>query len=185
MSILVIEDGTGIADANSYATAAEARDYAASRGVTLPAAPGSGVDQVETWLVLAADYLESLDWIGVLASTGQALKWPRVLTSPYLDKPYIPVWGCVTYPLDSSLFVLLPKVKTAQMQLVIEQSNGIDLFPSTPGGTSGQVVTRERVDVIETSYSDRFGTPMLPTMPKVEAMLKDLLYSRGLRSVRV
>jgi hypothetical protein len=185
-SLLTIEDGTGIADANSYADATEARDYAAARGVTLPAAPGSGIDQVETWLILAAEFLDSLDWIGLLASTGQGLKWPRVLTAPYLDKPYIPCYGFhVQYPLDSTLFVMVANVKKAQNQLVVEQSNGIALFPSTPGGIEGQVVTRERVDVIETSYSDRFGAPMLPTMPKVNAMLKDLLYNKGLRSERV
>lgn len=168
-SELITEDGTGVADANSYASADEARAYATLRGVALPAAPGSGQDQVEIWLVLATDYLESLSYIYYRATTTQALSWPRK--------------RC--FDTDFTGYVLPDKLKAAQMQLVIEQKNGVVLMPSTPGGIDGQFVIREKVDVIETAYSEKIGTLSTPTMPAVDALLRGLVTPSGLRSVRV
>lgn len=54
---LIIEDGSNIENANSFATLAECRAFAAGRGLTLPT---EDVD-VEILLVTAADYLNSLE----------------------------------------------------------------------------------------------------------------------------
>jgi len=163
-STIIVEDGTGVADANAYVDAAGARAYAALRGITLPAAPESGVDPVEPWLILASDYLESKCYIFTQATLTQGLSWPR--------KPRC--WD--SNPAD---YLMPTKVINAQCQLVIEQFNGISLLPTTPGGADGQFVVREKVDVIETTYSEKLGTLSTPTMPAVDALLREYVVYGG------
>lgn len=188
-SELIIEDGTGVANANSYAAAADARAYAALRGITLPAA-GAGVDPVEVFLVLAAEYLDSRAWVGYLATATQGLAWPRVFDFPLLAYPFYPYeiagyWEAYL-PFDPSYYVLPEKIAAAQCQLVIEQFNGVVLMPTTAGGT--QFITREKTDTIETNYSEKLGTLSTPTMPIVTSLLRGLQIVGGgftsLRSVR-
>jgi hypothetical protein len=70
---LVIEDGTGKPNANSYATVEEAKAYAESRGVTL----GSD-DSIAANLVLAADYMETTGpYKGFVYNDMQGLEFPR------------------------------------------------------------------------------------------------------------
>ena len=95
---LVIEDGTGVVNANSYITVAEAKAYAESRGVTL----GSD-DSIAANLVLAADYMETTGpykWYPY--SDSQALVFPRRerIGAPSLGVP--------------------EKVKKAQAQLLLD-----------------------------------------------------------------
>jgi hypothetical protein len=179
-SLLVLEDGSGVENANSYTDAATARVYAATRGITLPAVSEDGVDPVEVWLVLAAEYLDAQAWIGYLATPTQGLQWPRVLTHPYLNFKYLPYLVLpFMYPIDPSFYILPPKLIAAQCQLCIEQSNGITLMPSTEGGYASQFITREKTDVIETNYSEKLGTLTSPTMPIVLSILRGLLVPGG------
>jgi len=101
---LVVEDGTGIAGANTYLSVAELRAYAVDRGVILPAQDSD----VAVMLVKACDYLELKSYIGVRASDSQGLSWPRLETS-YTGIP--------------------EKLKTAQTLLAFETANG-DLSPA-------------------------------------------------------
>lgn len=196
-SILTIEDGTGVPDANSYASAAQCRAYALLRGAALPIAPGIGTDPVEVSLVLAAQYLDSLAWIGRMATERsapdamQGLAWPRVLTRPYLGYPFYPIEEYFYLGnVDPSYYVLPAKVIAAQNQLVIEQLvNSVTLQPTTVGGYASQFVTREKVDSIETSYSEKLGTLTTPTMLIVNSLLQGLVIVGGgntaIRAVRV
>ena len=180
-SILIIEDGSGVENANSYATAAQARAYALLRGITLPVVPAEGQDPVEEWLISATDYLESLAFIGYIASAAQGLQWPRVLTHPYLNYPFL-VTNVPPYvvPVDPSFYVLPAKVKTAQCQLVIEQAiNNVVLQPTTVGGYASQFITREKTDVLETNYSEKLGTLATPTMLIVNSLLRGLVIKGG------
>ena len=169
---LIIEDGTGKADAQSYVTAAEARSFAALRGVTLDATDGP----VEILLVRAMDYLESLNFIGAPANPDQALAWPRKdAPMPFSDDGE-------TYPTT-----LIPqRVKNAQMQLAIE-AQGTDLMPSG----DGRQVLKEKVDVIETQYAEGSTSVATPVFPKVDAYLNGLLDNSSglglgkLRTVRI
>lgn len=70
---LVIEDGTGLVNANSYISVAEAKQYAESRGVTL----GSD-DSIAANLVLSADFMETTGpYKGIVFNDMQALEFPR------------------------------------------------------------------------------------------------------------
>lgn len=70
---LIIEDGSIVANADSYVTVAEIRSYANKRGFDVPVADAT----VEQLAILANDYLQSLNYIGDLVEKTQPLKWPR------------------------------------------------------------------------------------------------------------
>jgi len=74
---LVVEDGTGLANANTYASAGDADDYADAKGWTEWAALTA--PQKEAALIEATVYLDSsFEFIGDLYISTQALNWPRV-----------------------------------------------------------------------------------------------------------
>lgn len=74
---MVVEDGTGLIDANSYVDIAYADDYFSTRGQT------EWVDletsQKEILLVKATDYIDSaFKWKGTKKSNEQGLNFPRI-----------------------------------------------------------------------------------------------------------
>lgn len=167
---LIIEDGSGVLNANSYGTVAGARTYAVARAVTLSATDSD----VEVQLIKAMDYLESQNYLGNQVSFTQSLQWPRQ------NLEYDP-----DDPVPSNL--IPPSLINAQYQLVVEQQNGIDIQPSVKGKTSGSgAIVEKRVDVLMTRYSERIGTTSLPIMPKVDALLRGLILNTpALRTVRI
>ena len=73
---LIVEDGTGLANAESYASVAEADTYHTARGNT----GWEAVDDKEAALRKATDYMlqtYSMRWVGDRATNTQALDWPR------------------------------------------------------------------------------------------------------------
>lgn len=75
---MIVEDGTGKADANSYSDVASADAYFAERGNTVWA--GLTEQNKEFKLVQATDYIEGRfadKWRGQPLTDTQALAWPR------------------------------------------------------------------------------------------------------------
>lgn len=71
---LIIEDGTGKADAQAYADAATVTAYHTARAN----AAWTGTDAVKEAAILRAmTFLDSMNWHGYAANAGQALEWPR------------------------------------------------------------------------------------------------------------
>lgn len=163
---LTIEDGSGVAGANSYIDVAEARAYAAARGLTLPAAD----DEVEALLIKAMDFIEAYrgDFQGLKTAATNPLQWPR--SGVILDG----------YPLAENV---IPQVlKDAQAQLAIDAQD-MDLMPT---GT-GREVVMEQVDVIQVQYAETGNSNPQPIFTKAEALLKPLFKSSlfgSLRSIR-
>lgn len=172
---LVIEDGTGLANSNTYVGVEEARDYALARGVVLSADDGV----VGAQLIQAMDYVESFrakyqgrkTWPRPGMDAGhphaQALQWPR--TGVVLD---------CNYNLPDN--VIPQELKQAQMQAAIEVHNGFVLMPSS----DGRVVKKEKVDVIETEYmtADEVGGGGVigsASFPVLEALLEPLFNACG------
>lgn len=173
---IVVEDGTGLATANSYVTEAEATAYATDRGVSLAG--------VSAKLFQAMDYLESYrdryqgerTWpVGTVDHPeAQALQWPRT--------------GVVVEGQDLAADAIPDLLRKAQMQMCIELQNGYNPFASS----SGQVVKKTKVDVIEKEFFSAqelgiVGGPVA-NVPAVDALLAPLLgYGTGvfLRTVRV
>ena len=193
---LLIEDGTGVADANSYITVAELRTFCNDRGVTFPPVTTGDNDAANVaiytpYLIRACDYLENLrnQFAGIPTYSGsQYLSWPRSYVR--IDFVFL------------SNTVIPGQLKKAQAQLCVEQMQGISLQPSIASvgtgsipdgpngpvkGADGRFVKRKKVDVLETEWSETIATYESPSMPAVEAFLRSLLTSGGqfFTSVRV
>lgn len=75
---MVVEDGTGLTDANSYVSVVFADDYFTARGVSEWAALGTD-EKKEQFLIKATDYIDSIfEWNGKREFDHQALRFPRV-----------------------------------------------------------------------------------------------------------
>ena len=166
---LVIEDGTIVSGANSYVATIEARSYAASRSLSLPADDAA----LEALLLNALDYLESKRQLyqGSKVSETQALQWPR--TDVFVDGIYI------------AATVIPDLLKSAQIRLATIAYSGVDLMPTR----SGPIVKKEKVGPIETEYSETVGTTIEPSMTVIDYLLAPLLKSKMsqffLKTVRV
>lgn len=79
----VVEDGTGVAGSNSYASLTFANDYFSERAV----AGWIGDDATkQAALIRATDYIEArygYRFIGDQVATGQSLSWPRTSAGDY------------------------------------------------------------------------------------------------------
>lgn len=155
---LVIETGSGVPGANSYASVAEARAYATARGLSLPADDTA----VERALVLACDKLETYAYKGDKADESNPLEWPR-------QNVYV---GAATEPLDND--AIPDRLKTAQCQLAYD-STKVELQPT---GTGREVIAT-KVDAIETRYAQRNSGSIRPELNKAEDILKPLLSTSG------
>ena len=158
---LIVEDGTGLATAESYISVADANAYFLARGNTTWGALSDA--QCEEALRKATDFMlqryRSL-WQGYRLGSTQALDWPRVDVE--VDGFGVP---------SDEVHVL---VERACAELAY-RSTVADLLPDT---SSGGQVTREKVDVIEVEYLP--GSNPAPTYPAIDQLLAPLLeYAPG------
>lgn len=167
---IVVEDGTGAANANSYVRIQYARTYASNRGIVLPSD-----DEVAAMLIRSTDYLEAQEcrYQGKRTSPTQALAWPR--TGVFLN--------CDEVPSN-----VIPKsLIAAQVQLAMAINAGFDLQPNV---SPQDYVTREKVGPIETEYADPLAVGIMPTFTAANALLAPLFgecasNKFALRTIRV
>lgn len=164
---LVVEDGTIVSGANTYASHTELAAYAALRGVTLT----SDQDEREQLLVKAMDWLDQFAnrWKGNRTDDDQELEWPRYGVilydgGPYLDQNTIPA-----------------ELKNLQMTVALAAIS-VDLLPTHDITRKGQVV-REKVDVLEVEYTNTGKVMRLPAITSADAFLGVLLRGAGRLSV--
>jgi len=75
---LVVEDGTGLANANTYATLAEANTYIAANIHANATWDNLDDDDKKYLLIWATRYIDQrTTWAGLPTTTTQALQWPR------------------------------------------------------------------------------------------------------------
>jgi hypothetical protein len=163
-SILVVEDGTIVEGANSYATLVEARAYALARGVTL-----SAIDTVlDAQMIKGIDYLEAkrARYQGSKVEASQALQFPRS--------------GVVIDGFDIAAEATPALLKPAQIQLAMQLHAGVDLMPTS----TGPFVIEDTVGPLTTKYSDKVGVNALPEIPAVDALLEPLFQVVGISSGR-
>lgn len=155
---LIVEDGSGAADADSLVTLAEVRAFALARGVTV-----SNDDAVlEPTVRVAHDYLLAVEGrlAGSRAVAGQALPFPRKgvwLFGDALPEDEIP-----------------RQIKQAVFQCLVEGQSQ-DLLPST----DGKIILAEAVGPISTTYANTGAAGQTPTLPRVEALLAPFFASKG------
>lgn len=77
---MIVEDGTGLSDANSYVSVEFADDYFSARGVS----EWSACENKEQILVKSTDFIDSIyQWKGKKEFENQALRFPRVELRDY------------------------------------------------------------------------------------------------------
>lgn len=142
-------------NADSFVTAANARIYAAARGVVLP----SSDPDLEAMLVKATDYLEAQECLfqGKRVSSSQALAWPR--TEVYLYGDLVPP------------NIIPQSLISAQIQLAMAIHAGLDLQPNI---TPEAYVIKEKVGPIETVYANPLQVGIMPTFTAANALLAPL-----------
>lgn len=137
---LIVEDGTGLANAESLISVADATAYHAARGNAAWAALASDIIR-EQLLRKATDYMGQvyrMSWAGYRKTTAQALDWPRYEV-PIIDSP---AFGLAYYDENSVPTI----VKNACAELALRAASD-DLAPDLE-----QRIKREKIDVIETEY---------------------------------
>lgn len=73
---MIVEDGTGLENANSYVSVLDADNYFSARGVTEWESLEEA--QKETALIKATDYIDNVfQWLGKKLTAEQALRFPR------------------------------------------------------------------------------------------------------------
>lgn len=163
---LTIEDGTIVAGADSYATAAELTAYATNYGFTLPATDA----EKEALLRRAALQMGMEKWKGDRTDATQSLAWPREYV--YVDSELL---ASTSIP---------ARIQYGQMALACE-IYADDLSP--PETAQGPVV-RQKVDVVEVAYGQvrNVTGKLLPAAPdrQSRAQFADYLLQRGLFAVR-
>lgn len=165
---LIIEDGSIVVGANSYVTLDEARDYGTARKIELPTDDG----ELAALLLNAYDFISTYEdyfagsRVSPLEQTGA---WPRKEVVVYGAK----------FP-ENEIPAL---VKTAQIQIAVAASTGIELFPSQTSAS----ISRETVGPITTVYATDWVDSSLPVFSNVEATLGPLFDNSGsyLHVVRV
>lgn len=169
---LIVEDGTGLPDAESYASVAAADAYLVARGNVAWGALSQGAR--EAALRKATDYLGDAygqRWLGWRLTTTQALDWPRGMpTTINYQFGYPPVYGPPIQQVD--LTGVPPQVVRACIELAARASLGVELMPDATAA-----VRRERVDVIEVEYAES-GAPSTGAAGyyrSIDAMLAPLL----------
>lgn len=133
MTQLIIEDGTGVDLANSFADDAEFTAYANLRGLTVPAT----VSAREILLILAMDYLFNIElkFQGVRVPDG-LLPWPR--RGAYAFGVLVPSTGAGSIPSG---------IKNAQIELALQCVTDKLLINST-----NQNVQQEKIGTLEVKY---------------------------------
>lgn len=167
---LIVEDGSIVSGAESYCTVAYADAYHNARGNYLTWIEYDNPTR-EAALRKATDYMlqkYSHRWMGYRKSSSQSLDWPRT---------YVPINDLVALEYISDSIVPI-EVKNACASLAFRALT-VDLFEDEE-----QVVVREKIDVIETEYSEY--SPNQKRYTEIDLMLrKYLIASDGLPMVRV
>lgn len=154
-----IEDGTGVADAVSFATAAELTTFATARGFDLP----EGDTEKEQLLVKAGDYMLGLEprLKGTRTTATQRLPFPRhSIPTGFAAGSY---YGPDTIP---------PMVKEAQMRLAVSgHANGGVLRPDG----AGREVVMKKTGPLETEYAKQGSGTIQPQFNAAMDLLKPFL----------
>lgn len=157
---LIVEDGTGMATAESYISVADASTYFTARAVTTWGALATDALR-EAALRKATEYMISTyrdRWQGLrVYPTVQALCWPRygvAIEGVYLDDDVIP-----------------ETIKRACAELALKAASA-DLNPDLTQG-----VVREKVGSIEVEYDK--SSPQSTRYKAIDAMLAPYLKTGG------
>jgi hypothetical protein len=157
---MIVEDGTGVAGANSYATVDEFVAFHTQRGNTTLAE--ADTDQIESALVKGTDYLEQkfrLLWKGSRSYSTQVLSWPRRgVDVPDFFDPFFRDLSNIPISFQDTLFIAENEVpwetKVATFLIAAETFSG-SLSNGVIQPALGRTTKREKLGVLEVEYFDQ------------------------------
>ena len=158
--MLIVEDGTGKPDADSYVSLSDAKTLAAKYGWVLPEDDG----EAEAALRNGAMYidLQEPNMCGTRVSAQQSLAYPRTGTS---------IHG---FPVANN--VIPSQVIQAQVAAAVEYGKGSDVRAST----DGRITTMERVEgAVTVQYANNGNTGATITITSAMDALKPILCMGG------
>lgn len=162
---LIIEDGTEVTSANSYASYADFVAYGLIRGVTVTAVQADG----EALLIEAMDALYGRPWKGSRVTTTQSLEWPR--TSVYRDGQLLD-------------FTEIPReLSYGQMALALGAIDNT-LMPTQPAQGKGAVIEERVEGAVTVKYANSGRVLSVAAVADAEALLRVLERNSGLQVVR-
>jgi hypothetical protein len=161
---IIVEDGTGLAGAESFVSVAGASAYHSARGNAAWAALASDAIR-EQALRKATDYMEQvyrLRWAGSRVTTTQALSWPRI---------YVPIhdFSDGRYPAYYAQDEVPDVVANACAELALRAASETLLDDET------RAVLSEKVGPLYVTYDP--NSPQSKRFRAVDSMLRHLLVS--------
>ena len=131
---MIVENGTGLPNANSYVTVEFADDYFSARGVS--GWVSLTTEKKEQALICGTDFIDSIyQWYGKKATSEQALRFPRVNLVDYEGQPVEGIPTCL---------------KQAVCDASLLKANGTELFQTK--NENGDVVS-ETITTLSFTYS--------------------------------
>ncbi len=171
----VVEDGTGIANANSYVSVAAFIAYWVERGIEMSQYTQA---QTEAALVLSTDHVDIFygrKFIGYKATQEQALQWPRHcaydINGYYVESDVVPT---------RLQYAICEYAKRILADSVV-------LAPDPTVDATGQQVYAnfEKVGPIEERITYTTGSRrLLPPFPKADALVNEFTWGTGGGSYR-
>lgn len=158
MAAIIVENGSGVPNANSYVDAAAITEFLELMGVDPDAATPEQLAITSAMFISVSVKC----WPGCRATDVQGMDWPR-------KGVYI---ACSDVPFPSNK--IPEQLKRAQLFAALAAAQGIALFPSYDP-TAGNI-KREELGPLKTEFfgqnMDVYGT--LPTLPAVQNLLDEL-----------
>lgn len=169
---MIVEDGSGIINANAYIDVQFAKDYHEALG---NAEFDVDEDLQEIAIIRATQALDLYygpKYASYKITKEQGLAWPR---RSFIGRDAIPV-------LANEIPIALKK---ATAELALQVVNGIDINETVPEGTI--VEEKVKVDVIETSvkYQGSKPTETRTGFDKIDHLLYPILLANESRNVRI
>lgn len=156
----IVEDGTGIPDANSYVTVEEADDYLTQNIHVEAKWTALSLDEKQRLLSWASRYLDQhAEWNGYPTYPTAQLRWPRMFVT---NRDRIPI----------SQYTIPQQIKEATMELARYLLTD-DL--SEPRAQDG--LKQVKVDVIEIVFNADYRLPKIP--PELNWLLTGLGFLKG------
>jgi hypothetical protein len=153
---LIVEDGTGVVGADAFISLADANIYHADYGNAAWFADGVEIHQKEAAIRKATAWLDArYRWAGSIASTAQALAWPRV-----------GAWDADGREVASNAVPLRLRYAAAEAALYALSN---DLLPSQQGAA----VKSEAIGPIRVEYFGAGNTGAV-SLPWVDALVGPL-----------